>query len=391
VNPLFYKLGSAAVVLETAAAWLLASGSDSHLLLFWLIHGAAAVLSGVLLWTLLPAPIRQPRRLSLVLLTLLALFFPLVGVFGLLLAARLAQWLPKRQKASDHLRTAPQLQVFAVSHIDDDQRRDLPAGQTARIARDQSQPQAQRIRAVLALRDMAPRMALPVLRRLLADPDEEIRLLAYGISNTWEQRLTDALQAAQREVEAVRHDTADRAALARAAQRVAELQMEFIYQGLAQGDLRDFALQQALQYCTLARQALPQDTGLRIMFLRLSLAAGRTQDARDVLAELAAEGVSPMLWRPYAAELEWNDRRFDRIAGVLQPLRAQQVAPRLRPVVRVWQAPQPSARGPAIGVDPAVRRRGEDEGAPLLPAAAAPLSETDRLLLGESAQGAASA
>lgn len=386
MNPLFYKLGSLIVLVETVAAWLLVSRSDMDLLLFWLMHGTAAVLAGLLLWTLLPAALRRPRRLSLSLLTLLALFFPLVGVFGLLIAARLAQWLPTRHKATDHLREAPQLQVFAVSHIDDDQRRHLPAGQTARIAQDQSQPQAQRIRAVLALREMSPRMTLPVLRRLLSDPDEEIRLLSYGISNTWEQRLTDSLQDALREVEVVRHATQGGPALARAAQRVAELQMEFIYQGLAQGDLRDFALQQALQYCTLAREALPQDTGLQLMFLRLSLAAGKTQDARDVLQRLTAEGASPTLWRPYAAELEWIERRFNRISDVLQPLGVRQVAPRLRPVVRVWQTLTPNATPlhPAplnIGDEPAASRPGSTQPEPATAPIPPGLGDADRLLL----------
>ncbi len=381
MNPLFYKLGSLTVLLETVAAWLLVSRDDTDLLLFWVVHGAAAVLVGLLLWTLLPADLRKPKRLSLTLLTLLALFFPVIGVFGLLIAARLAQWLPMRHKATEHLREAPSLQVFAVSHIDDDQRGDLPAGQTARIARDQSQPQAQRIRAVLALRDMTPRMTLPVLRKLLSDPDEEIRLLAYGISNTWEQRLTDSLQDALREVEVVRHTAPTGPALARAAQRVAELQMEFIYQGLAQGDLRDFALQQALHFCTIAREALPQDTGLQMMFLRLSLAAGKTQDARAVLERLAAEGASATLWRPYAAELEWIERRYNRISAILQPLGARQVAPRLRPVVRVWQTLHTPAADLAIGDEPAAPRSGGSQPEPAVAPAPAELTDSDRLLL----------
>ncbi len=355
MTALFYKLGSLALLLELIAAWLLRSQSDGHLLAFWVVHGAAAVVTGVLIWTLLPPPLKRPRRLSLTLLTLLALVFPIVGVIGLLLAAWLARWMPLRRPDTDLLRAAPELEVFAVSHIDDDVRRDLPAGQVAQIARDQSQPREQRIRAVLALRDMSPRMALPVLRRLLADPDEEIRLLAYGISNTWEQKLTDALQAAQREFEIARHGDTRGEPLARAAQRVAELQMEFIYQGLAQGDLRDFALDQALQHCRIATEALPHDTGLQMLLLRLALARRDTDTARAVLDQLATDGASPTLWRPYAAELEWVQRRYGRIADILQPLGARQVAPRLRPLVRIWQR-GPAAPGRLAGYsDPRLR------------------------------------
>lgn len=353
MNPLFYKFGSLAILLESTGAWLLASDDSLHLLMFWVVHGAASVLTGLLAWTLLPVPLRQPKRLALSLFVLLALVFPLVGVLGLLVTARLAQWMPLTRPDTDLLRTTPQLEVFAVSHIDDDVRRDLPAGRVAQIARDQSQPQATRIRAVLALREMTPRMALPVLRRLLTDPDEEIRLLAYGISNTWEQKLTDSLQAAQREFEAARHDANPQSEpLARTAQRVAELQMEFIYQGLAQGDLGDFALDQALTHCRIARDALPHDTGLQMMLLRLALARGDVDTARDVLDQLAADGASPTLWRPYAAELQWVQRKYGQISPVLQPLNARQLAPRLRPIARVWQTA--TAAAPDLG-DPRFR------------------------------------
>lgn len=355
MTALWYKLGPLALGLELISVWLLRSHSDADLLAFWVVHGGAAAVTGLLVWTLLPPPLKRPRRLSLTLLILLALTFPVVGVLGLLLAVWLARGMPLRRPDTDLLRTAPALEVFAVSHVDDERRRDLPAGQVAQIARDQSQPREQRIRAVLALRDMSPRMALPVLRRLLADPDEEIRLLAYGISNTWEQKLTDALQAAQREFEVARHGITQAEPLARAAQRVAELQMEFIYQGLAQGDLRDFALDQALQHCRIAIEALPHDTGLQILLLRLALARGEVDTARSVIDQLAASGASPTLWRPYAAELEWVQRRYGRIADILQPLSARQVAPRLRPLVRIWQR-SPAAAGALAGSsDPRLR------------------------------------
>jgi hypothetical protein len=141
-------------------------------------------------------------------------------------------------------------------------------------------------------------------------------------------------------------------------------------------------LQQALHYCTIARDALPQDTGLQMMFLRLSLAAGKTDAAREVLEHLASEGASPTLWRPYAAELEWIERRFGRITGVLQPLGTRQVAPRLRPVVRVWQTETPTRSEPVISDAPAVQRPGIAP-RPADPAPApTPLSDADRLLLG---------
>ena len=341
---------SALLALEAGALWALLSGHGGwSLVLFWVLHAAASLAMVAVLQPWLPESCREPRGVSLALLGLLALFMPIVGAPGLVFAMRMAQARPPRRDDDGALRQAPRLEVFSIANPDEAMRREMPAGQTARIARDQSQPAERRIRAVLALREMPPRLALPVMRQLLSDPNEEIRLLAYGISSSWEHRLTDALQAAARELRQARGEGADPAVLARSARRVAEMHMEFIYQGLAQGDLRTFALEQAYEHCEIALREMPRDTGLRLMLLRLSLATQRIDDARAALDELAAQGASPSLWRPYAAEIEWMARRYGEVARLLQPLDASQVAPRLRSVVRLWTAQSAAQRsGPPL-------------------------------------------
>ncbi|WP_019561341.1 MULTISPECIES: hypothetical protein [Caldimonas] len=334
------KLASGAVALEAGALALLWSPDPAMYWAFWAGHAAAAAPTALLGWKLLPPPLQRPKRWSLALAYTVALMMPVLGVVGVVLAAWLAHALPARVRRRDHLREAPTLEVFAIS-LDIEQRPDeLPAGQVARMARDPGRARAQRIRAVLALREMAPRVAVPTLRALLADPDEEIRLLAYSIVEVWERELTAKLQAALRELQALRAQGAHGPVLSRAAQQVAELQLEFVYQGLAQGDLRDFTMDQARTYCRIALEATPEEPSLLMMHLRLSLAQGAHGEARDMLLRLRATDASPTMWRPYAAELAWQERRYQDVREVLRPMHADQVAPRLRPVVRVWARPQ---------------------------------------------------
>ncbi len=337
------------LALDAWALWILFHGRIAQpLLVFWALHGVAAGLTAVTLLPWLPASSREPRGLALGLLGLPALFMPVVGAPGLLLAMRVAHARPLREAQPEVLRSAPRLDVFSIAQPDEAMRQEMPAGQMASIARDQSQPAQRRIRAVLALREMPPRLALPVMRHLLSDPNEEIRLLAYGIGSEWEHRLTDALQSATRELRQAQAAGAPPDQLGRTARRVAEMHMEFIYQGLAQGDLRVFALEQALEHCELALRAMPRDTGLRLMVLRLSLATQRLDAARAALEELAAQGAAPTLWRPYAAEIEWMARRYDQVANSLRPLDVSQVAPRLRPVVRLWKGRAGGVPAPTV-------------------------------------------
>lgn len=331
----FYKLLALSVSMETAAVWLLNSHGDAKFLLFWLFHAGASAAGGLLVWWTLPATMRQPRILSLLLIFLLALLFPLIGMIGLLLASRLALAMPKGVRDEEAVQEAPQLDIYAIDPQLDKAVDALPAGHIARIASDATAPTPQRIRAVLALRDMPARLALPLLRSLLGDADEEIRLLAYGIASQWEQRLTADLQQAQREIDVLRNQGASGNTLARAAQRVAELQMEFIYQGLAQGDLRKFALDQAWHYTVMGLQAQPDHPALLMLRLRLSMAKDDLDNAQNTLL-LLDEQTSPSVWVPYAAELAWKHRNFTAVGVILSQLKNAQVAPRLRPIMRLW-------------------------------------------------------
>jgi hypothetical protein len=238
----------------------------------------------------------------------------------------------------DAVQDAPKLEIYAIRPGMDHEVDALPPGKVARIAVDPKRSTSQRIRAVLALRDMPARLALPLLRQLLGDPDEEIRLLAYSIASTWEQRVTADLQKVKQEFEALQaRSTARPEALAQAAKRVAELQMEFIYQGLAQGDLRRFALDQAWTYTQFGLRVQPNDPTLLMLQLRLAMARDDLDAAQDALMRLD-ENASPAVWVPYAAELAWKARHFTAVRAILSQLRMAEVAPRLRPMMQLWFA-----------------------------------------------------
>lgn len=334
----FYKLAFLSLSLESAAPVLLNTRGDAYFFAFWVTHGAAAVVAAWLVWTTLSKTLRRPRRYALSLVFLLALLFPLLGVAGLVVAVRIALASPKAPRVQDAVQDAPKLEIYAIRPGMDHEVDALPPGKVARIAVDPKRSTSQRIRAVLALRDMPARLALPLLRQLLGDPDEEIRLLAYSIASTWEQRVTADLQKVKQEFEALQaRSTARPEALAQAAKRVAELQMEFIYQGLAQGDLRRFALDQAWTYTQFGLRVQPNDPTLLMLQLRLAMARDDLDAAQDALMQLD-ENASPAVWVPYAAELAWKARHFTAVRAILSQLRMAEVAPRLRPMMQLWFA-----------------------------------------------------
>ena len=100
---------------------------------------------------------------------------------------------------------------------------------------------------MVALQYVSGRTASPLLRTVLSDPSEDLRLLAYGMLDTLEKRVNRSIDA---ELSALRAAQAEEGSAGlgalESAQRLSDLYWELIYQELVQGDLRKHAIKESL-------------------------------------------------------------------------------------------------------------------------------------------------
>jgi hypothetical protein len=191
---------------------------------------------------------------------------------------------------------------------------------------------ADRISAVVALRSLPTRITSDMLRDLLSDPVEDIRLLAYGIPNGAEdavaQRIletTERLEKATCASEEVRLKAA-----------LAELHWELIYQNLVHGELRIHTLGRV---DALARDALELDGKQGAMWYLLGRAAllrGNADDAESFMRRAQACRFPSERLLPWLAEAAFLKREYVRARQVLAQLDegAQPLA--LRQTVNYW-------------------------------------------------------
>ena len=122
-----------------------------------------------------------------------------------------------------------------------------------------------------------------------------------------------------------------------AARRLADLYWELVYQELAQGDLRTHALQQSLQFTTLALQSAESDAGLHMRHARLLQSLGETHAARTAYDRALALGMPKTRIVPYLAELAFDTGDFSQTRALMNELGDWQSLPRLQPVIRYWR------------------------------------------------------
>ncbi|PCE21609.1 hypothetical protein [Burkholderia ubonensis] len=188
-----------------------------------------------------------------------------------------------------------------------------------------------RVTALVAMQTMPVRAASPILHALLNDPADDVRLLAYGMLDKSEKRVTQQI-------------VVERARLARRLsdderyrvdKTLAELYCELVYARLVEGDVYRNALEQGDAHAVCALRHQPLDGALWRLRGRLAFETGRLDDADAMLKKAIDCGFPRVRVLPYLAEIAYLRHDYAAVRRCLDDLPA--VPPhRLAPIADYW-------------------------------------------------------
>jgi hypothetical protein len=150
--------------------------------------------------------------------------------------------------------------------------------------------------------------AIALLRRSLADPDEDVRLVAHAVLESKHRIAYRRVHEAARELELA---PAERRAAIHG--RLAAAHWELARTGLADGDCGVHALACARHHAEAALADQPGHPSLLLLLARVELRCGRGQPAEAALVRAVERGLAPAVAAPYLAEAAFLERRFDRV------------------------------------------------------------------------------
>lgn len=329
------KLWFGALTAELAAVLALALASTPWLALltFVPLHALAAALISLAAWSLFPSAYQKPRHWVLTLLFGVAFFVPLLGIASLLIGVVAGRLFPQLLKPRVFQSVAPPEYTVAD---DDALRRPTGAAARARVL-NRAAPSEARLEALVALGASRSVASGALLRELLADPVDDVRLLAYGMLDAREKDISGRL-ARERTLLSLAEGIDDRDTARTVCGRIAQLYWELVYQGLAQGDTARFALEQALIY---AERSLTESTGDGPTWLLIGRIRLRRGDLR------ACEGAfnEALQWQlprravvPYLAELRYRQHRYAEVRRLMFELGGQAGSETLSAMQQYWAA-----------------------------------------------------
>lgn len=330
-----FKLAFVALLLEISSwtvSGFLTQSSDSALWGYLALHALA---SAVLAFSMLPLLLgkhTQPRWAVVSLIACFCFVIPVLGFVLAFLAVLTVRVYPSRDPTED---------FSSVVLPEFDQHQHLPGtAQTSGIRSllsNREAPTKLRFKALVTLNHVKGRIASPLLRDVLDDPSDDLRLLAYGMLDRMEQKLSRAIH---EELQVLKEEASGPAALSPrglvAAHRLSDLYWELLYQELASDDMHDFAVQESLRYCDMVLRQQPDEPPLVLRRGRLLHAMDRLQEAEQCYARALELGMPATQVIPYQAQIRYAQRDFVQVRSMMQGIAQHNALPKLRPVIDYW-------------------------------------------------------
>ncbi|WP_240655711.1 sugar ABC transporter permease [Paraburkholderia phosphatilytica] len=329
--------------------------SNTGLLLLCLaINALAAVVLALGTGWVLPARYRQPKRSVFAYLWVLYFAVPFGGLLCTLGSLAVAASLRHRDRNLPIERVEePEFSSSLMGTVS--------YGRGARLKAELQNADAStsfRMTALLAMQSMPVRTVSPLLQSMLADPLDDIRLLAYGILDSREKLLTQRILAERAKLDGKNQRSATGVARRRANKALAELYSELIYENLVTGDVYRNAADQADAYASAALADGPDDASLWRLRGRLALDRRDLDAAETLLQRAIDQGFPRERMLPYLAEAAYLRRQYARVRELLAEIGQHGTLPTMRPVLEFWHPRATPAPAPRPVFKPQPRPRG---------------------------------
>jgi tetratricopeptide (TPR) repeat protein len=210
-----------------------------------------------------------------------------------------------------------------------------------------------RRRAVLALRAVDPKRALPVLQKAIQDSDEQVRLQAQTQLN----RILSRLELRVKRCEAsLAKSTPEPAQLL----ELAELYHELVFLGLSSEETEQIYLGRAIELLEQALNAQPDFTSARLLLLKCFVKSDNAARAEACLEQLLEAGLRRESLAPWRAEIQFQQRNWGQIRATLETIRGRGAPDaRMQGILEFWLEPDPDSPA-SLTAGAVVARAGRD-------------------------------
>lgn len=317
-------------VSQQAALLALFGGQPAwtRLLFFVAAHAIASACLSLLLTAALPRRVNVRRRGSLALFFSFSFFIPVLGGLGMLAALIYFRFFQRFEERAE-------FSSVPMSPFMNEAASPAPGmgegGAWSRL-RAVHLPRQIRLKALMAVSSGGGRDANRLLQLATSDSDDEIRLLAFNLSDRREKVIGSAISESLAALRTAR-SAAEQAPLCR---KLAFSYWEMIFHELATQDLAVFFAQQSLFYAQQALDTGGNDAALLVLIGRLHLRRGDVPSAEKAVTAALEQGAHRDRVIPYLAEIAYRQKEYSTLKRYFEIDPLLRHKPGIGPVVKFW-------------------------------------------------------
>ena len=298
-------------------------------LTFLVAHALASALLSLLLTNSFPKQLKQSRSGLLALFFCFAFFVPLFGALAILTLKVYFKKFQYQSERDEFFSVPPPPFLQEATGIAPG----MGEGGAWSRLRTTSLPRGERLKALMAVGGGSGFNANSFLQLATGDSDDEIRLLAFNLSERHEQKINKSITAALEDLK-TESDPDSRAALF---SNLAFYYWELVYNSLSQDELRAFFIEQSLKYVSKAQELGGTTPSLSILQGKIHIARHEQDKAEEAIQAALSNGASPSLTIPYLAELAFLKRDFAKVRKFLAQDPTLRLKPGIGPVAQFWR------------------------------------------------------
>lgn len=301
--------------------------TENQFMGFFILHAAASVDAAQMGVMFLPKHYRQPKWAVYGLFFLGAFFVPLLSYIFISAVVITARFFSKPIIYHPFLKV--ELPAFTLGSAGI--RNSLGEGAIRTRLNTSSLSTEVRMKALLSAHAMSPRFSVPMLKELLGDEADDLRLLAYGMLDNREKTLNALIDELLKKL----GDCHDPNLSQLYQKQLAELYWAFAYEHLAEGDMLNYMLTQAEHY-TRAALDIRQDGDLWVLLAQILIKQQKSQEVEAAFNNAIQLGMPAMRIQPYLAELAFQRHDYAAVREHLKLIPLNNQTPQIANIQQFW-------------------------------------------------------
>lgn len=326
---LLFILGLCAVAVELLAVNTLIQPLSNHnpLLIFLLFQGLASFLMALFASEILAARYKKSQGSIFSYVFALCFFIPLGGHIIIFVLLALGGFQLSRSPSDSKQITQPNFLPELITKV--------THGSGARLRaqlENSEEPEANRLVAMTALRLFPTNITDHLLRKLLADSCEEVRLLAFGVIDATEKKIMNQIFLVLEELK----DAVTVTEKTTFNSQLAELYWELIYQCSVTGEVYRYTLERAEYYAHETLALNSKDATMWYLLGRCALLKKQPEQAEHYLQQAQYYLFPNERLTPWLAEAAFLQKKYAEVGRLLFAFKKSTTPTSLQPCVHYW-------------------------------------------------------